>query len=353
MVNKYTFLVLIICLGAIFSSSHAQLLVKSSGGDIMMTVTNSADVTIGQTGNTGSLMVYGSATISQMTDISTTGASVLVSANSNGALQSFRGSADGQILKWNGTASRWELATDATGIGSESDPVWSSIDSDYDPQNEKPLAGNGINVSDRTVSVDYGSGLALNGSQLIAQSNNAMWNADELQGASITTATPQENDFLKYAGGEWSLTSVGDNDLPVEVRLAENILPTGGVPIQRTSDGQFMISYDLNAYPDAFQATVSMACMNMSGNGTSKIWIIRDGSHDPSDPAQRRAILLGQCTAYTGTTGGYQGGGTVQISKIPLYNDEGDDKAFWLYAQVCSGCTVGIWPYIVALAEPL
>ncbi|MBD3383321.1 hypothetical protein GF407_00200 [candidate division KSB1 bacterium] len=352
--HKYLiFIIIILGLTVGFSSSRAQLLVKNTSNEVMMEITNNADVTIGQSGNTGSLTVYGSATISEMSDISTTGAPVIVTASGNGVLQSIHGTGNGQVLKWDHTASRWELATDATGIGTESDPVWSSTDSDYDPENEKPLAGNGINVSDRTVSVAYGSGLTLNGSQLIAQSNQAMWNADELQGTSITTTTPQENDFLKYSGGQWSLTSVGDNDVPVEIRLAENILPTSGVPIQRTSNGQFTVAYDLSAHPDAFQATISMACMNMSGNGTSKIWVIRDGTHDSSDPAQRRAILLGQCTAYTGTTGGYQGGGTVQITKVPLHDASGSSKSYWLYAQVCSGCTVGIWPYIVALAEPL
>lgn len=351
---KYALLIIVfIGLTAGFTSSRAQLLVKNTSNQIMMEVTSSGDVTIGQTGSTGSLTVYGSATISEMSDISTTGAAVIVTASGNGILQSIHGASNGQVLKWDHAASRWELATDATGIGTESDPVWSSTDSDYDPENEKPLAGNGINVSDRTVNVDYGSGLTLSGGQLIAQSNQAMWNADELQGVSVTTGTPQENDFLKYSGSQWNLTSVGDNDVPVEIRLAENILPTSGVPIQRTSDGQFTVAYDLSAHPDAFQATISMACMNMSGNGTSKIWVIRDGSHDPSVPAQRRTILLGQCTAYTGTSGGYQGGGTVQITKVPLYDASGNNKSFWLYAQVCSGCTVGIWPYMVALAEPL
>lgn len=343
----------IICLGAVFSTLQAQLLVRNSSGESMMTITNSADVTIGQSGNNGSLMVYGNTTISQMADVSTTGAPVIVTANAGGQIQSMQGLNNGQILKWDNSASRWELASDATGLGAESDPVWSSTDNDYDPQNEKPLPGNGINVSDRTVSVDYGSGLTLQSGQLVAQSSQAIWNADELQGENITTSAPQDGHFLKYSGGQWNLAGSTTYNVPIEIRLDENLIPNTGVPIQRTSTGQFTVAYDLSAHPNAFQATVSMACMNMSGNGTSKVWAIRDGSHDPSDPAQRRAILLGQCTAYTGTSGGYQGGGTIQITKVPLYDAGGDDKSFWLYAQVCSGCTVGIWPYIVALAEPL
>lgn len=76
--------------------------------------------------------------------------------------------ANGQVLKWNGSA--WAPGNDNSGGGS------------YNP----------------------GTGISISGSTISAQNSQAIWNANELQGRSISTNVPANGQVLKWNGSAWA-----------------------------------------------------------------------------------------------------------------------------------------------------
>jgi hypothetical protein len=59
------------------------------------------------------------------------------------------------------------------------------------------------------MSVFAGTGLTKNGDTLYALNNTAMWNANFLQGRSVSSTTPSTNDVLKWNGSSWAPGSGG------------------------------------------------------------------------------------------------------------------------------------------------
>jgi hypothetical protein len=56
-------------------------------------------------------------------------------------------------------------------------------------------------------SYDAGSGLSLNGTTFSANSNSAIWNAGSLQGSSVSNTTPSNGNVLKWNGSNWAPSS--------------------------------------------------------------------------------------------------------------------------------------------------
>ena len=78
---------------------------------------------------------------------------------------------NGQVLKWNNAASQWEPSTD--------------------------------NSNTYTA----GTGLSLSGSTFNAQTTSALWNANQLQGSSLSSTAPTNGQILKYNGTSWTPAS--------------------------------------------------------------------------------------------------------------------------------------------------
>lgn len=65
-------------------------------------------------------------------------------------------------------------------------------------------AGAGITVNADNVAVNYGTGLNISSSQLVARTGEALWNANKLQDFSISTTDPTSGQILKYNGTAWA-----------------------------------------------------------------------------------------------------------------------------------------------------
>ncbi len=84
------------------------------------------------------------------------------------------GAANGQVLKWNGTA-------------------W--------------VAGDDIDT-DLNTTYNAGTGLSLTGTTFSANSTSALWNANKLQGKDVDASTPATNQILKWDGSKWALSTL-------------------------------------------------------------------------------------------------------------------------------------------------
>ncbi|MBD3384764.1 hypothetical protein GF407_07530 [candidate division KSB1 bacterium] len=102
------------------SATWAQMVIKNTSNQDLFQVDNTGQVTIGSSLQNGSLNVIGTAKVTQMSAL-TQPDKVLVT-DTQGNLSTIIGSANGQILKWNGSV--WNLSSDAVN------------DSDPDPNNE-------------------------------------------------------------------------------------------------------------------------------------------------------------------------------------------------------------------------
>ncbi|MEA3496628.1 MAG: hypothetical protein U9R42_11390, partial [Bacteroidota bacterium] len=135
----------------------------------------------------------------------------------------------GQILKWNNTTSLWEIGTDnsssyteGTGITINGNII--NADSNTAIWNANKLQGNDIPIgqplskqilkwngttknwefaSDSGQVYSAGTGMTLNSNVFNADSNKAIWNADNLQGIKISTNSPNNGEVLTYNGTTW------------------------------------------------------------------------------------------------------------------------------------------------------
>ncbi len=154
------------------SVSWAQLTVQNSSGTILMRVeegTSEAIVTLGSAGTLGKL-ITNSLTITE------------------------------------GAAQDRVLVSDAAGNASwgsvsitETDPEWTANDNDHRQDNETPIAGTAISVSDRTVSVEYdNSTIKVNGSgQLYAVGDGFEANTDN-QNLSYTNLNAPTGHYVTH-----------------------------------------------------------------------------------------------------------------------------------------------------------
>ena len=139
--------------------------------------------------------------------------------------------ANNDVLKWNGSS--WAPAAIATGGGS-SNPIvagmglsksgdtinaktgnalWNAAFiqnrsiSAVSPVKDDVLQYNGsiwVPATIKGVNVFAGNGLFKTGDTINASNNNAIWNANLLQGRNVSTLTPSVNDVLKWTGSSWS-----------------------------------------------------------------------------------------------------------------------------------------------------
>jgi hypothetical protein len=193
-----------------------------------------------------------------------TGATALTVTGIQGRQVTSNAPANGQVLKWNTSNSRWELGDDELGAAGTNDGVVTSIGvtgtttktitltrsqslpdltATFTDDGSVYTAGSGISISgneiantapDQTITLtgsgatsisgtypDFtisstnttytaGTGMTLSGTTFNAQTANALWNANQLQGVGITTTTPATNQVLKYNGTSW--TPAADNN---------------------------------------------------------------------------------------------------------------------------------------------
>ncbi|MBT3800535.1 MAG: hypothetical protein HOG05_05235 [Bacteroidetes bacterium] len=152
---------------------------------------------------------------------------------------------NGQILKWNSLSSSWEIASDNVGITSISGGAGitvsgTNIDADSNKAiwNANQLQGSmltniapsadgqvlkwntltstwELGVDNNTATIyNAGSGMTLNGSTFNADSNRALWNANQLYGTAITsTLAPADGEILKWNGtsNQWEAATDGGN----------------------------------------------------------------------------------------------------------------------------------------------
>jgi hypothetical protein len=156
----------------LYSLSWAQLTVQNSSGTILMQVeegTGEAIVTVGSTGTLGKLVTH-SLTITD-------------------------GAAQDKVLvsDTDGNASWGSVSI------TETDPEWTANDNDHRQDNETPLAGTAISVSNRTVSVKYdNSTIKVNGSgQLYAVGDGFQANTDN-QDLSYTNLNAPTGHYVNH-----------------------------------------------------------------------------------------------------------------------------------------------------------
>lgn len=102
------------------STTWAQMVIKNTSNQDLFQVDNTGQVTIGSASQNGSLNIIGTAKVTQMGTM--TQPDKVMVTDSQGNLSTIIGSANGQILKWNGSV--WNLSSDAVN------------DLDHDPINE-------------------------------------------------------------------------------------------------------------------------------------------------------------------------------------------------------------------------
>ena len=154
----------------------------------------------------------------------------------NTAVSSSLSPSNGDILKWNGTSSQWEIGTDNAGasytggtgitlagtvINADSNsPIWNAnqiygtaVSSSLSPSNGDILKWNGTSSqweigTDNTSAISYtaGTGLTLTGTTFDADSHLHIWNANRLYDKLLPTSAPTNNQMMKYNGtsGEWT-----------------------------------------------------------------------------------------------------------------------------------------------------
>jgi len=199
-------------------------------------------------------------------------------------------STNGQVLKWNATASQWEPGPDdggtsysgGTGItisGStinadaatamwNADALQGNNVSTTAPSNGQALKWNGsawAPATDANTTYSAGTGLTLSGNTFNAQASTAMWNADELQGNTVSTATPSSGQVLKWNGSAWAPQSdqTGASYWNGTAGTGSAIDRTGDVIIGSTTGDALELSYDSTSDESTIQ----------SGGGSNPIYI--------------------------------------------------------------------------------
>lgn len=187
---------------------------------------------------------------------------------------------DNQILKWSTSNNRWELGEDQLGAAGTNDGVVTSVNvtgtttktitltrsqslsdltATFTDEGSVYTAGSGINITGNTVTntlpdqtvtlsgsgatsisgtypnftvsstdnnttYNAGTGITLSGTTFNAQTANALWNANQLQGVSVNTTTPSSGQVLKYNGTNWE--PAADNNTSYTAGTGINITGT-------------------------------------------------------------------------------------------------------------------------------
>ncbi|MFC2114455.1 beta strand repeat-containing protein [Bacteroidota bacterium] len=147
----------------------------------------------------------------------------------NTAVSSSLSPGNGEVLKWNGTSSQWEAATDVSGttytggtgvtvagsiINADSNsPIWNAnklygtaVSSSLSPSGGDFLKWNGTTSQWETgtaSSTTYtgGNGITINGTTIHADSNSPIWNANKLYSTAVSSSlSPGNGEVLKWNG---------------------------------------------------------------------------------------------------------------------------------------------------------
>ncbi len=218
------------------------------------------------------------------------GATALTVTGIQGRVVSTNIPANGQVLKWNSTSSKWEPNDDALGAAGTNDGVVTSVavtgttnktitltrseslgdlTATFTDEGSVYTAGSGIDITGNTVSntapdqtvtltgsgaatvsgtypnfnvnsvnttYSAGTGMNLTGTTFNAQTTNALWNANQLQGVVVNSAAPSNDQVLKYNGTNWA--PAADNNTSYSAGTGINIT---GTTITNTAPDQTMV----------------------------------------------------------------------------------------------------------------
>ena len=198
----------------ITNTSPDQIVTLSNGTGVSVTgaypsfTINNASPNATHTGD-----VTGSGVLSIANNAVTT--SKIADGNVTGAKLNSMSATNGQVLKFNGT--NWAPAnesvtsyTGGTGINVTGTTITNTA-----PDQAVTISGTGattvtgsypnftINSTDNNTTYSAGTGLGLTGTTFNAQTTNALWNANKLQGVNISATAPTNNQVLKYNGTAW------------------------------------------------------------------------------------------------------------------------------------------------------
>ncbi|MCD6013882.1 MAG: hypothetical protein K0Q79_3744 [Flavipsychrobacter sp.] len=222
--------------GTTFSAQNTTALWNASKiqGNTVSTTAPATGQTLKWNGSTWTPANDSSATFSAGTGLALSGTtfnaqntSALWNANKlQGNNMSTASPATGQALKWNG--SEWAPANDsaaAFGAGTgltltgttfnaqnttpmwNANTLWGNIVSSVLPVTGQVLKWSGsmwVPSIDNTASYTAGSGITISGTTLATQNSSAIWNANKLQGRSVSSASPATGQTLKWDGSSWA-----------------------------------------------------------------------------------------------------------------------------------------------------
>ena len=143
-----------------------------------------------------------------------------------------------QILKWNSTTSQWTPSTDSTTTYTGS---------------------NGVTVTGTSIKGSYiaGGGISISGATIKADSNNAVWNSNKLQGKNISTTVPANKQVLKWNNttAQWApsndsvTTYTGNNGVSVSGTVISGNYSGGtGISISGSTINSSWTANGLNLY---------------------------------------------------------------------------------------------------------
>jgi hypothetical protein len=237
--------------------------------------------------------------------------------------------ANGQVLKWNTTNNRWELGDDQLGAAGTNDGVVTSIGvsgtttktitltrsqslpdltATFTDDGSVYTAGSGISIAsnvinntapDQTVTLTQGgattitgtypnftissanttytagTGMTLTGTTFNAQTTNALWNANQLQGVGVITTTPSSGQVLKYNGTNWAPaadnnnTYTGSTGINVTGTTITNTMPDQTVTISGGGATTVSGAYPSFTISSTDQNTTYTAGTGMTLSGTT------------------------------------------------------------------------------------
>jgi hypothetical protein len=243
--------------------------------------------------------------------------------------------ANKQVLKWNSTTSQWTPSVDSNTIYTGSKGVLvtgTTISGSY-------TGSNGVSVSGSVISGNYtaGAGISITGSTIKADSNKAVWNANKLQGANISTSAPANKQVLKWNSttSQWIPSTdsntiyTGSNGvLVVGTTISGNYTGSNGILISgSTIKGNYIAGAGITISGSTIKADSNNAVWNankLQGKTISSAAPANKQVLKWSTSTSQWAPSTDSTTAYTGSngvsvsgsiiTGNYSGGTGISIS---------------------------------------